>query len=409
MDIFNRYPSAALERVTEAYAHLVARRDWSLLETWGDAEWALAPQTAFVLGVGALLAASFQDDPPRLTLPPAFHRALTHQYAMNARRITRLSQEFAAILAQLDRARIAAIPLKGIVLLQSYYRDPATRPLADIDLMIHSEDLLEVRASFEQLGYVEEGDQVKPNFVRPGNRDPICFDSDHPDNPRRVEVHLRLEDEFRGSTIEWTDAAWQLSQPVSGWECARELNLPMLWAHLLSHASRDIMTCRVRLIQLYDIVLVAQTIAARNCWSKTYLPSDARTARFAYPALTLVNRYFGQVIPDSYVQKVRAQTPARLSAWCERQTLFDVSWLGGRHLGSTQTLQLWACSPHEVLTMARIMWQRRALRLRHLYPALTQSRWFFLSYAAYLLDQLRGQRQQRRRRGRWDFDGTKEN
>src|SRR5690349_10340070 len=139
MDIFNRYPPAALERVTEVYAHLVARGDSSLLETWSDAEWVLAPQTAFVLGVGALIAASMRNDPQWLTLPLAFRSALTHQYEMNARRVARLSQEFADILAHFDRAQIDSIPLKGIVLLQSYYHDPAMRPLADIDLMIHSE------------------------------------------------------------------------------------------------------------------------------------------------------------------------------------------------------------------------------------------------------------------------------
>jgi Uncharacterised nucleotidyltransferase len=409
MDIFNRYPPATLECVTEGYANLVARHDWSCFESWGDAEWALAPQTAFVLGVGALVAASMCDDPQWLTLPLAFRSALTYQYEMNARRVARLSQEFADIVAQFDHAQIALIPLKGIVLLQSYYRDPAMRPLADIDLMIHSEDLGEAQASLARLGYMLEEDLVKPNFVRPDNREPICFDSEHPDNPRRVEMHLRLEDEFRGSTIEWTHAAWELSQPLPNWKSARELNLQTIWAHLLSHTSRDIMTCRVRLIQLYDIKLMAQTIDACGCWSKTYLPQDDRAARFMYPALALVNRYFGQAIPDAYVQKVRAQTSARLRAWCERQSLFDVSWLGGKHLGSAQTLSLWAHSPHEALAMALVMWQRRTLRLHHLYPTLAGSRWFFLAYAGYLLDQLRGQRKQRQRRGRWDFAGRKEN
>lgn len=408
MELFNRYPPNVLERVTESYAYMVARKDWSCLEAWGEAEWALASQTAFVLGVGALLAASMRDDPQWLTLPLTFRSALTHQYDMNARRIARLSEEFAQILARLDHANLSAIPLKGIVLLQSYYRDPAARPLADLDLMIRSEDWRDARTCLIGLGYVLEDDPVKPNFVRPDNRNPICFDSEHPDNPRRVEVHLQLQDEFRGSTIDWTGEAWQTSRPLPGWKCARELDLQILWRHLLSHTSRDIMTCRVRLIQLYDIALVAQTITARRGWSKTYLPQDDRTARFLYPVLALVHRYFGQVIPDDYLQRVRAETPARLSGWCDRQRLFDVSWLGGKHLGSAQTLQLWARSRQEVMTMARVMWQRRALRMRHLYPALARSRWFFLAYAGYALDELRGQHTQRRRRGRWDFAGGKD-
>ncbi len=408
MEIFNTYPRAALAPVTEDLARLVAQDDLGTLRQWGEAEWALAPQTAFVLGVGALLYSQLREREQLTELPPNFREALARQYQLNRARVMRMLDEWQQVLRALETTHVQLIPLKGIVLLENFYDDGAKRPLTDLDFLIRPENSAETRAGLESLGYIVEDHASKLNFVRADNRLPICMDAEHPDNPRRVEVHTRLEDEFRGSTIDWTEQAWTSSRAATHSAITRELDISVLWAHLLSHTSRDFLACRGRLVQLHDLALVARTITSRGCWSSAIAPRGAASARFFYPALALMRRYFGNVIPTTYLDQIAALTPPRLRAWCEEQSLFDVSWLGGQHLGAWQTLTLWPQSPREMFKMARVMWQRRALHLHHSFPELRGTRGFFFAYLAYAWDQARGSRRQRERRGRWDYAPPKE-
>lgn len=403
MDIFNTFPPEALKRVCAAYLLLIARNDLALVETWSGAEWALAPQTAFVLGVGGLIHAQHRDDPRWLTLPESFQLALARQYNMNQQRLLRIRGELEQVLLSFNDLQIAVIPLKGSVLSQGYYDDPFTRPMADLDLLVRGDDLPQVSTALQALGYLAENHSSKPNFVRPDNRYPVCYDGDHPDNPRRIEVHTRLQDEFRSSTIDWTEWAWRTSGASAEGTTRRALAPAVLFAHLLSHTSRDIMTCRVRLIQLYDIALVARALTKDSCWTTLEFSYDAVTMRFLYPALALTRRYFASDIPEAFFQKVAQATPPRLRAWCNRQTLWEVSWLGGNHIGVFETLLLWSQSPREAARMFQTMWGRRALHLGYLFPQLQKSRGAWLAYPAYVWDRLRGGRQGKKRRGRWDY------
>ncbi len=57
------------------------------------------------------------------------------------------------ILQIFYREGIVAIPLKGIALIESVYRNPAIRPMADIDLMIRREDAPKVKRILTNMGY----------------------------------------------------------------------------------------------------------------------------------------------------------------------------------------------------------------------------------------------------------------
>ena len=94
-----------------------------------------------------LLAAVIAED-----VYPLFYRNLTDlgsQYAptphlkklhdlakVNALRMTMLGEELGRTLRLLNKAGIAAIPLKGVALAQSLYGDPALRASIDIDILV---------------------------------------------------------------------------------------------------------------------------------------------------------------------------------------------------------------------------------------------------------------------------------
>jgi hypothetical protein len=57
------------------------------------------------------------------------------------------------VLEIFQREGIFAIPLKGMALIETVYKNPAIRPMADIDLMVGREDLQKVKYILMNMGY----------------------------------------------------------------------------------------------------------------------------------------------------------------------------------------------------------------------------------------------------------------
>jgi len=115
MDVFNTYPRAALVRVTEDFATVFAHHHLAPLNAWSESEWALAPQTAFVLGIGPLFYSQFASNGHGSPLPTTVHAALARQYQMNRARVTRILSEWEQVLGALRlelAERFGLIPLE---------------------------------------------------------------------------------------------------------------------------------------------------------------------------------------------------------------------------------------------------------------------------------------------------------
>ena len=66
---------------------------------------------------------------------------------------TCLLEELQKVLKSLLESGIEVIVLKGMALVERVYRVLALRPMADIDLLVHEEDMPEVEARLDELGY----------------------------------------------------------------------------------------------------------------------------------------------------------------------------------------------------------------------------------------------------------------
>ena len=136
----------------DALALPVNSLDWNLLLASAEAE-SLAPALGF----------AFKAKAPE-AMPAAIRERLSRCLADSRARHLVLSRELAGLLRRFQGESIPVIPLKGPVLAETLYPDPALRPFSDLDLLIRPETLLPVDALLRDLGYYRMADAHSWNF-----------------------------------------------------------------------------------------------------------------------------------------------------------------------------------------------------------------------------------------------------
>ena len=277
----------------------------------------------------------------------------------NRLRIERLLDELAAALRAFAVAGLPVMPLKGAILATRPGSDPFRRPMADLDLLVRPSDRDAARATLTSLGYRRRPERNRrpthDTFELPGNDRVVAVGGEHPDNPRRIELHT----EVRRHLWTWVDDddltrflwAGAIEGTVLG-ELAVLPRAPALGAHLAIHATSDLLMARGRLIQWLDLAEVAGGLSG----AAGRLPGIDRVdslelatvphPRLVYPALRLAARRLAARLPPDAMPglaALEARVPVRLSRWAERVPLDtraglqaarsapgDVSTLGAR-------------------------------------------------------------------------------
>lgn len=86
-------------------------------------------------------------------LPVDFLQALRQDFSLHLFRSTKQQKEIREILAALSEAGIVVIILKGADLGLRIYRDPALRPMSDLDLLLAPEDIPMAELVLKRSGY----------------------------------------------------------------------------------------------------------------------------------------------------------------------------------------------------------------------------------------------------------------
>jgi Uncharacterised nucleotidyltransferase len=293
----------------------------AVLATWRPDDWSAFRRVVTVQGLAPHLARILPTSPVAAAVQPATLDWLAGQADQNARRIGRMHQELAAILAAAATAGIEVMPLKGAILTTLPGTDPARRPMADLDLLVHPGDREPLAAVLTGLGYAREPDDAPhPThdvFLDPSRARVPGHDGEHPDNPRRVEVHVEVKRHLWGwaTDDDLTDTLWRnsvrdviLGQPASVPERRA------LLAHLAIHATCDLLVGRGRLVQWLDLGSVAPVVTGFDT-----LPHP----RVAYPSLRLAARALPGAMAGagSELAALERNVPPRLARWASAVTL----------------------------------------------------------------------------------------
>ena len=125
-----------------------------------------------------------------ITVPQEMRDRWAAAYYATAARSACLSREVDHLLSALQKADIPVILLKGAILAENLYPNPALRPMGDLDLLLRREDLPRLHPLLESMGYIWDGYQ--------GPTKHLGFDKRMGELVLRVEAHWHLISEGYG-------------------------------------------------------------------------------------------------------------------------------------------------------------------------------------------------------------------
>lgn len=398
------------------------------------ADWTVILQEAVRHGVHLLLAEHGQT----IAAPDYVMRWLAAETAANARRNDLLAAELSAILVGAAAAQVELIPFKGahFLLERRSYPRPEIRPLADLDLLARPRQIPALRKVMQALGYSEESRVTWKHlsFIKPDNRQLASFSAGDPNNPRRVEVHSALAEDFLGLRLDLTTAAWGHSQPMEmemEMDAASVRLLPpwLLFLHLAAHASQDVWERKARLLQQADLQRVwqqlthpdiaiiggacaapaawfdAQGLSARDRAAASLVGVARLEPRLLLPSLTLLETAFPGALPPGLTAALAAPLPPALRAWLQHLSLAEVSLSNPAPRRLADNLR-WTHGPAERLgALRRLLLPDRFGLLGNRFPRLVSSPLYPLAYPLHLVF-LGGWLQRRLRRHGQRADGS---
>lgn len=291
-------------------------------------DWDDLAVTAIVVGLAPLLHRQLEANPLPGVPPLALAKlAVTRQ--AHGQRNQAIAIQLAQILAECHRRGVPVIVLKGALLAPLLYPDPALRPMNDIDLLFHPDDLPAVAQILESLGYrgkhksAETGPGVTKHlstFRRDGGNGstPNPYLSAAAD--RTVEPHGSLEESWFGLRVDITPGAWQRAQPVQlGGQPALRLSAADTLLHLSVHAAFHVIMGAAVFVQLYDLKQVTEVWQNQLDWHAVQARAGQCGAEpFVAAALSWAVQFFDAPVPANVVADLRANCPPRLLAHVDR-------------------------------------------------------------------------------------------
>jgi hypothetical protein len=291
--------------------------------SWSEASWAIAQRQISIHGLASHFVASGVPSQRDSGLPQHMVEWLSQQDALNAERIGRMHADLASILASSARAGIAVMPLKGALLTTLPFMGGYRRPMSDIDILVRPEDRGQAASLLAGLGYehIAQGNPRPTHdvFLRPGSR--VVSVDEHPDNPRRVELHTEVVRHLWGwfDTDELTHGLWDRSTSLAVLgEPAVVPHPDDLLSHLAVHASSDLLAGRGRLVQWLDISRLA------GAGARMSRPAHERVA---YISLRLTERTLPGSMPVGDLAALEVGMPKGLVAAVATAPLDDRSGL----------------------------------------------------------------------------------
>jgi hypothetical protein len=282
------------------------------LAAQGDLDWAELCRVAASERVAPLLYQITQNSG---LLPAAVEAELREAYYATAARNLRLLHQLELVLRRLEAEGVAVILLKGAALTQEVYRQPALRPMADLDLLVRREDVPLARRVLAALGYRPPCPALRDDHLDAYSHAVFLA---QPEAPRAgLDIHWSLfgslyyyyrvpMDWFRQTSMPARVPKRGYGVPIGDAPCrvlgpvAQVLHL---CAHILQHGARG----EVKLLAFHDVAAVLAFYGKEIDWDQLLSKAQAYELVLAVQqVLSRLQQEWRVALPDD--------VPARLGA-----------------------------------------------------------------------------------------------
>lgn len=269
--------------------------DWDNLQQIVDSE-GLAPLFYHLIKGKNVVPASVEDK-------------WRNTYYYNGCRNTLLLRELTKILNKLAVVGVDTIVLKGAALADIVYGDIAARPMSDLDLLIHQNDLSITRQVLAELGYRRTGVDMQVGFTEEFRNEEIFYKGGLVET--YIDLHWRLIAPVYYQRTFDKDWFWETSLPtkinqIPAMVLGLEAQIVYLCAHLMLHHGGE------SLLWLYDIAKVIDFYQKEIDWKKVINQTKK------YDLVLSVKQILIQLaddwkiqIPANFVDELRSLQPSR--------------------------------------------------------------------------------------------------
>lgn len=284
-----------------------------------QADWEDLVVRAIVLGLAPQLYTRLQSWP--ITPPARALAKLAVTYKAQAARNHKILSQLDELLLACKQAGIRPIALKGAHLAHTYYPNPAQRPMNDIDLLFTPEEMPQVAALLQKLGYVgkykspEFGAGVTKHtssFGRTGAGQTTANPYLSADRVCIIEPHISLEESWYGLRVDITPGVRERAEEtVLGCEPVRVLATADLLLHICLHFCFHLIQGAPAMVQLADLAVICR-VAPVDWRVFSARARNTGAAHFALAALSAAHKLLDAPLPDGILAQLEADTPARL-------------------------------------------------------------------------------------------------
>ena len=287
---------------------------------WSPTMWHTACFTVQAHGIAPLLYRVLTDLDVLDNFDKGFRDYIRDQYFLNRERIGRIQVILQTLLTQANYHHIPVMPLKGSILINSYYPDPAVRPMADIDLLISSKDydrLANLLASMEFQPVVSYDEKVYTNSNKP-----VTYDGEHPDNPIKIELNHVVGWPIGHLEFDITNLIWENAEKgFLGFDSVFTPAQERLLLMLICHNAGNQFNGKMRAFQLQDLSLVTRKMVNQQWLDLKTIVKEYQLERIMFSVLTIAKRFSEIEIPDGLFEEQKSRTPRKLQHHVETQSL----------------------------------------------------------------------------------------
>jgi len=249
-------------------------------------------------------------------LPPLVSDRLRNGYVGTLGRNLILQHELRRLLLAFQDIGIEAVILKGAALMEEIYGDIALRPMGDIDLLVHSEDLQRAGEQLVALGYT-------PLEIEPNRR---WGPANHPHLPPYinqalsvwVEVHWDLVGQYN-PFVRTLPHVWEnlRTRKIAGVE-ALVLSPEDQLLHLSVHAFPAQHSLSLR--RICDFAKAVHTYRHQVDWGRLlHTARETKTEGALCYALYFSEQVFGPLAPPSVLAELKQSLTPRQRRWLDNR------------------------------------------------------------------------------------------
>ena len=283
-------------------------------------DWDLLVSQAHFSQVAPILYQRLVKENHTHPIPQAVTLQLRDAYYVCLGNNLRLNNALSRLLQQFQAASVPVIVLKGAVLAEIVYGNIGLRPMNDLDILVHKDDLQRSQELLWRAGYQNSSTFDIEEECAKLQHIPAVINSDR----MLVEVHWTLVRPDRSSKVD-IEGVWQRARRVDlvGTQ-ALVLSPEDLLLHLCVHNSIHHIFM-VSLRSFYDVAEVIRFFGSELDWEQ--FESFARAwqvAKGVYLTLFLAQRWFNASVPSNVMEQLQPPDyDSQAVTWAEQQVFSD--------------------------------------------------------------------------------------